>query len=123
MVWFSIFSKHLGIKARTLPPDERYLRYLSKFTLERGAVVGSLLVLIGLAWSVGAVAVWGAVGFGELDPHVMMRATIPATTIIISGGEIVVASFFLGLLSAIDAKVESERTSGGSASAVVARPL
>jgi hypothetical protein len=124
MVWFSIFSKHVAIKAHVLPPDERFVSYLSKFTLERGAVIGSLLVLSGLAWSVGAVVVWGAVGFGELDPHVMMRATIPATTIIMSGGEIVVASFFLGLLGAVDAKVESERTSGGAApSAAVVRQL
>ena len=42
---------------------------------------------------------WREVGFGALDPRVVMRDTIPATTLMVGGMEIALAAFLLSVLS------------------------
>ncbi|MGH8741284.1 MAG: hypothetical protein ACREUN_10255, partial [Burkholderiales bacterium] len=49
-------------------------------------------------WSAGAFLEWRAAGFGALDPRVVMRDTIPATSLMIGGTELMLASFLLSLL-------------------------
>ena len=67
-------------------------------TLERGLLVGLAILTAGLAWSGVAVWEWRAAGFGPLDPRVVMRDTIPATALMVSGMELMLASFLLSVL-------------------------
>ena len=46
-----------------------------------------------------AVASWGAVGFGSLDPSLTMREVIPAVVLLALGSQTVFASFFISILS------------------------
>jgi hypothetical protein len=56
------------------------------------------MVLAGLLWSAAAFWQWSEAGFGPLDPRVVMRDTIPATTLMIGGMELMLASFLLSVL-------------------------
>jgi hypothetical protein len=44
------------------------------------------------------VALWGAQGFGALSPQEMLRWVIPAGTLLALGCQLVLGSFFLGIL-------------------------
>ncbi len=68
-------------------------------TLEVGLAAGALMVLVGLVALVVAVASWGAVGFGNLDPSLTMREVIPAVVLLALGTQTVFASFFISILS------------------------
>jgi hypothetical protein len=46
-----------------------------------------------------AVASWGAVGFGTLNPSLTMREVIPAVVLLALGTQTVFASFFISILS------------------------
>jgi len=95
---FSIFTKLFGINLRLLPPDRTFYRVINAFTLERGLVLGALLVAGGLVGSVDAVVNWKGAAFGPQQPQELMRIVVPSLTSILLGMEIVFASFFVSIL-------------------------
>ena len=99
LVLFAVFTKIFAIRTGFHPPHpvlEAMFRYV---TLEVGVAVGALMALTGLIALVVAVASWGAVGFGSLDPSLTMREVIPAVVLLALGTQTVFASFFISILS------------------------
>jgi glycosyltransferase involved in cell wall biosynthesis len=96
---FALFARvsaqNAGLLARR-PSLDKLLRAL---TLERGLLLGLGIAMGGLLWSAAAFWQWRETGFGALDPRVVMRDTIPATTLMVGGMEIMLASFLLSVLS------------------------
>jgi glycosyltransferase involved in cell wall biosynthesis len=95
---FALFARVAAQSAGLLPRQAALEKLLAVLTLERGMLAGVCMVLAGVLWSAAAVWQWRATGFGELDPRVVMRDTIPATALMVSGMECVLASFLLSVL-------------------------
>jgi hypothetical protein len=99
LVLFAIFTKIFAIQSGFHPPYP-LLQSASRYvTLEVGLAAGSLMVLAGVIALILAVASWGAVGFGTLDPSLTMREVIPAVVLLALGTQTVFASFFISILS------------------------
>lgn len=98
-VTFAAFTKLYAVREGLLPEDPRVERLLGAVSLELGLTAGAALVVLGLGASLYAVAGYRAHHFGNLDPVKTMRLIIPATLSLTLGGEIMLSSFFLGLLS------------------------
>src|SRR6202521_2272487 len=99
MVLFALFTKIFAIRAGfhpPYPPLESISRYV---TLEIGLAAGALMVLVGVVALILAVASWGSVGFGILNPSLTMREVIPAVVLLALGTQTVFASFFISILS------------------------
>jgi glycosyltransferase involved in cell wall biosynthesis len=96
---FALFARVSAQNAGLLPHHPGLGRLLGALTLERGLLLGLAAVLAGLAWSAAAFWHWRETGFGALDPRVVMRDTIPATTLMVGGMELMLASFLLSLLN------------------------
>ena len=99
LVLFAVFTKIFAIRSGFHPPHtmlETVFRYV---TLEVGVAVGAVMALTGLIALIVAVASWGAVGFGSLDPSLTMREVIPAVVLLALGTQTVFASFFISILS------------------------
>lgn len=99
IVLYSIFFKLYAIKNNLIKTD-KFINLFSNriFTLNRGIVSGLLFFLFGLALSVFAIVVWKDSSFGDLEPNQIMRITIPAIVSIITGMELILASFFIEIL-------------------------
>lgn len=69
------------------------------FTLERGLLVGALMVTAGLAMSVYSVHLWVSAGMRAVEPESMMRIAIPALTLLLGGMEVFFASFVLSVVT------------------------
>jgi len=95
---FALFARVSAQNAGLLPRRPALDRLLQAFTLERGLLLGLAAVACGLFWSAVAFWQWRETGFGALDPRVVMRDTIPATTLIVGGMELMLASFLLSVL-------------------------
>ena len=95
---FALFARVSAQNAGLLPRRPALERLLRVTTLERGLLFGLVAAASGLVWSGIAFWHWRDVGFGALDPRVVMRDTIPATALMIGGMEIVLASFLLSIL-------------------------
>jgi len=92
------FARVYAVSAGLLSESDGLTRWLQRLSLERVLIVGLLLIIAGVAGSIGAVAVWGSESFEGLDPSETMRIVIPSVTAVAIGAELVFASFVIGLL-------------------------
>lgn len=106
-ILFALFARFYGVTAGLLPRTQWMKRWLPRITLERGLLLGFLLFAGGLAAMLYSVRLWGAFGFGELNPETMLRVTLPSACAMLLGVEIVFASCFLSVLRL--GEPESER--------------
>ena len=98
LLLFSIVARTIGVLKDLLPMTDSLARFLRVFSLERGILLGLFLGLSGLALAVYSVDTWARARLGALDPVSMMRIAIPSVTFMLAGGEILFASFLLGLI-------------------------
>jgi len=97
-VLFSICANLLRNWQWGLQTHKKLEKLLHSFTIEKGIVLGLLLISVGgmgFAWSF---RLWMQTHFGPLTPSQVMRITIPAVTFFIIGVQIIFASFFMKLL-------------------------
>lgn len=90
--------RFLMVHERLLPPDPTFMGWLARLRLEYGLVLGSGLVLGGVAGLLYLFEQWRAGGFGVLDPFSAMRVAIPSATAIALGVQVGTAALFLSLV-------------------------
>jgi glycosyltransferase involved in cell wall biosynthesis len=95
---FALFARIFAQNAGLLPRHAGLDVFLKAWSLERGLLAGGAAVLAGFLWSAAAFWQWRETGFGALDPRVVMRETIPASSLMVGGMELMLASFLLSLL-------------------------
>jgi glycosyltransferase involved in cell wall biosynthesis len=95
---FALFARVSAQNAGLLPRQQALDALLRVATLERGLLFGLATAASGFVWSAVAFWHWREAGFGVLDPRVVMRDTIPATSLMIGGMEVMLASFLLSVL-------------------------
>jgi glycosyltransferase involved in cell wall biosynthesis len=98
-ILFATFTKVFAVNEGLLPPDSRWDKFFSMFTLEWGIAVGGALAVMGLMTSVYALFTWGQKSFGPLDPVSTLRLVIPAALSLSLGCQIILSSFFLSVLA------------------------
>jgi len=98
-VVFALFTKLFGITEGLLPEDPRLTRVFRVLSLERGLLVGAMLLLGGVGVASYSAYIWSRSGFGPMNPFVLVRLVAAALVLITLGFEIVLSSFFLSILS------------------------
>ena len=98
LVLFSVIGRTVGVLKHLLPMTPRLRKFLQVFTVERGILLGVSLGLAGLGLAVYSLDTWFRARFGPLNPLTAMHAVITSVTLMLAGGEILFASFLLGLI-------------------------
>jgi glycosyltransferase involved in cell wall biosynthesis len=98
LVLFSLLARAIGCVKGVLPISAPFQRFIRIFTLERGIIFGALVGLLGLVAAMYSVEIWVATRLTQLDPREMMRVAIPSVTLILSGAEVMFASFILSFI-------------------------
>lgn len=99
LVAFAFYTKVFAIAEGLLPEDHKLARLFRIFTLEKGIVLGLVLLLAGLVMFSRAVWLWREVHFGLLpSTEENLRRLIPAATLILLGIQAVFSSFFMSVL-------------------------
>ncbi|AXQ31796.1 glycosyltransferase family 2 protein [Solimonas sp. K1W22B-7] len=101
LIVFALLARAIGHLKQVLPPSKWFNHCLRLFSLERGILLGLLVFGGGLSLALLSVNLWLAANMSTLDPASMMRVAIPSVTFMLTGAEIVFASF---ILSFIDVK-------------------
>jgi GT2 family glycosyltransferase len=96
---FFLATKAFAIGEGLLPRDPALSRLLEMVHLEKGLVLGGVLVLTGGAFLLAAVNEWRLAAFGPLDYGHTMRVVIPGATLVAVGVQVVLASFLVSLLA------------------------
>lgn len=97
-VAFACFAKAFGLGQGLLPPDPRFDRVLSAFTLEKGLLAGAAILLLGIGLLVWAFLIWAGSGFGSLPYEENLRRLMASATCIAVGFQVMGSSWFLSVL-------------------------
>jgi hypothetical protein len=97
-ITFALLAKVFAINEGLLPEDPRLTKMFQYITLETGLIIGSLLVVGGIAGSITAVISWNEVAYGPLDASRTLRTVIPSVLCLMLGCETILASLFLSIL-------------------------
>jgi hypothetical protein len=98
LVAFAFFTKVFAIGEGLLPQDTKFSRIFHYFSLEKGIVLGLLMLLVGLGLLGHAVWVWKQSRFGMLPIEENLQRLIPAVTLVALGIQVIFSSFFLSIL-------------------------
>ena len=97
-ILFAIFTKTLALSEKTVPQDQRWVRFFGLINLERGLVLAGLALVAGVALLVAAIVKWKSVDFGRLDYASTMKLVIPGATLTALAVQTIFASFFVSIL-------------------------
>jgi hypothetical protein len=97
-IMFAVFARAFAMNEGLLPPSRGIERAFRVVTLERGLLVGLLVLGVGAAFTLYSVVNWGSNDFGALDTRDAIRVVIPGATALVLGFQLILSSFFLSIL-------------------------
>jgi glycosyltransferase involved in cell wall biosynthesis len=99
LVAFAFFTKVFAIAEGLLPDDPKLSRLFKVFTLEKGLVLGVLVLLAGIVLLTRSIWIWRQADYGILpSTEENLRRLIPATTLVVLGIQTIFSSFFMSAL-------------------------
>ncbi|MBC8104970.1 MAG: glycosyltransferase family 2 protein [Anaerolineae bacterium] len=101
-VLFAIGTKVVAISSRQCPPDQRVRKFFRVATLERGLVLGCVMLAIGLGLIAAIINTWKLGHFGALNPQITMRWVIPGATLTAAGLQTILSSFFISIIGTLN---------------------
>lgn len=96
---FALSSRIFAQTEGFLPEDPKLQKWIKKFELEIGLIVGGVMTLLGLIAIVVTLVWWSQLNFGELPRPTVLRVIIPAVTLVVVGMQIIFSSFFVSFLT------------------------
>ncbi|MFP4845456.1 glycosyltransferase family 2 protein [Winogradskyella sp. PE311] len=91
-------TKIFAVENELLPKSNRYNKLFKILNLEKGLVIGFLLLSTGLILSYKGYSVWSSTDFGNLNASTTLRLIIPAVTTIQLGIQAILFSLFFSIL-------------------------
>lgn len=95
---FGIFTKAYAVNTGLLPGREYWHQLINGKSVERGTIIGFLIMLLGLGLLGYAIIGWKSTHFGHLSYQDSLRKIIPAVTCISLGIQTVFSGFALAIL-------------------------
>ncbi len=104
---FAVYTNKFAVGAKLVPGDPVMQKFAKALDLERGLIIGGIMLLAGTIIAGVAVGYWWRSGLGELDPRQTMRLVIPSSLLLALGAQICFSSFFLSILGLARGNAES----------------
>jgi glycosyltransferase involved in cell wall biosynthesis len=96
---FALLATTFAVSEGLIPEDKQITKFFEIVNLEKGLILGSVVLAFGLAFLLAAVNQWRLADFGTLDYARTMRLVIPGATLAALGFQTVLSSFLVSLLS------------------------
>lgn len=95
---FSAFTNIFATREGFMPRNHWVEQFFRTVTLERGLLVATFAMAVGISLLVAATAIWWQTGFGELDYARTMRLVVPGATLTALGFQTFLSSFLVSVL-------------------------
>ncbi len=97
-ILFYGLTKVFTVENELLPKSKKYDRLFKFINLEKGLILGLILVIIGIVLSISAYWDWQETSFGDIKNTAVFRIVIPAVTLMLLGIQIILFSLFFSIL-------------------------
>lgn len=97
-ILFYGLTKVFTVENELLPKSKKYDSLFKFINLEKGLIVGLILVIAGIILSISAYSNWQELSFGDIIDNSVFRIVIPAVTLILLGIQIMLFSLFFSIL-------------------------
>ena len=98
LVQFALLVKWIAVVAGIVREPAWVTQARHHTSVEFGLIIGALVFLAGLAWSLALVSDWRTTGFSALDPQSTMRSVLPAVTMMALGVQAAASALLAGAL-------------------------
>lgn len=98
LITMAVFARRYGTRHGFIPRSDRYGPMMEALTLERLAIFGVTLILLGGAGFAYEVVAWAGVKFGEITYPQMLRGVILSLITLAAGTQLAMMAFLTGLL-------------------------
>jgi glycosyltransferase involved in cell wall biosynthesis len=98
-VWYWAYARFLGYTSGMLPEQTWSKRFIQYFYLERGLIIGLVLLTTGLGLNCWLIRQWYGANLGPLDVTTTMRLALWGFTTMVLGVQTIFGSFFLSMLT------------------------
>ncbi|WP_409047308.1 glycosyltransferase family 2 protein [Microbacterium sp. HA-8] len=96
---FAWLTKLYATQEAFLPASPRYRSIISRWSSERGLLVGLALFVAGVLVGIVQVVRWGSLDFGPQDAAEVVRIALPSALGLMLGFQTIMMSFFAGVLT------------------------
>ena len=97
-ILFALLSRAYAVQEGLFPKPPKPTLFDSIFKLERGIILGSVLIVIGFLLFLYAFSIWESANFGPLDVEKVTPIVIGSSISLSLGFEIILSSFLLSML-------------------------
>lgn len=97
-ILFAAFSRAFVANEGLMPPSPGMQKAFKVLNLERGLIIGLLMLILGVGLAIYGFIHWGSADFGALNTRDAIRLAVPAATLSVLGFETIMGSFFLSVL-------------------------
>jgi glycosyltransferase involved in cell wall biosynthesis len=97
-VLFALLSRAYAVQEGLFPAPRKRTLFDGIFKLERGIILGSILIILGLGLFLYAFSIWGSTNFGPLDVEKVTPIVIGSSLSLSLGFEVILSSFLLSML-------------------------
>ena len=97
-VLFALLSRAYAVQEGLFPTPRKRTLFDGIFKLERGIILGSILIILGLGLFLYAFSIWGSTNFGPLDVEKVTPIVIGSSLSLSLGFEVILSSFLLSML-------------------------
>jgi glycosyltransferase involved in cell wall biosynthesis len=111
------FAKLMAVETGLHPPQTKFWFLEQRLTLERCALVGLFLILVGLLLGLAASYEWSLAGFGGLRPSATIRVVIGSVVFLLLGGQTILAGFYFGLVNLVAERRAMRQTNASKTAA------
>ncbi len=91
-------TKVFTVENNLLPKSKKYDKLFRFINLEKGLIIGTLMVILGVALSFYAYYNWKELNFGNITNSNILKIVIPAITTILLGIQTILFSIFFSIL-------------------------
>lgn len=110
LIIFSLFSKIYAVNQGLMPVSIKFKNIFKYFTLEKGLILGMILLFIGIILTIDMLLEWKTLNFGIInDIGRTFRKIIPSIVFMSIGLQTIFSSFFLSILGIIQKDIYSKR--------------
>ena len=95
---FFFLARVYAITSHLVRPSPAWQKWMRWGGLEKGILVGLVLMIAGLAGAATVFGQWVASSFGIMMPWITMRYLIPSVVLILAGFQLVLVSFLLSIM-------------------------